>query len=414
MKSRGFQITIYHGKVVDAFISEKKSKGGKSFGFVRFSNFSDAQRAISRLNGFVILGSRIWVNIARYKGRRTIWRRVIKQRSLLFIKETNQKSVEDVLRSKEVEEDMEAVQKSNTRERRSEVGDVRFSVSVREKGWSEESKNKFSQKERSQVVANESVSESESAIGLESEKLQNGNRIISTDIIKEKVIENESVGEYCQKMLWKLNEGDHDALNVGILTEDDFGACRLNSGMDRACEGVANMGLALVLGPSGGHDGSVDFDEGLGSLDMEGQHLREGNTLLPDQIYPNNHGIPETKGRGLCQEIEEEFLNTVRGRRKKKQFNKRISSMRVIQDRVLSSKEKQKRDRSRRKEKSSAASRKEDKVVNLSLSNSDISNRRKVILREAKQTWELGKKLGLSVRGDERDVIEDIMRLEDQ
>ncbi|PPS01049.1 hypothetical protein GOBAR_AA19617 [Gossypium barbadense] len=294
------------------------------------------------------------------------------------------------------------------------VGDVRFSVSVREKRWSEESKNKFSQKERSQVVANESVSESESAIGLESEKLQNGNRIVSTDIIKEKVIENESVGEDCQKMLWELNEGDHDALNVGILTEDDFGACRLNSGMDRACEDVANMGLALVLGPSGGHDGSVDFDEGLGSLDMEGQHLREGNTLLPDQIYPNNHGIPETEGRGLCQEIEEEFLNTVRGRRKKKQFNKRISSMRVIQDRVLSSKEKQRRDRSRRKEKSSAASRKEDKVVNLSLSNSDISNRRKVILREAKQTWELGKKLGLSVRGDERDVIEDIMRLEDQ
>ncbi|KAG8502521.1 hypothetical protein CXB51_001156 [Gossypium anomalum] len=45
---------------------------------------------------------------------------------------------------------------------------------------------------------------------------------------------------------------------------------------------------------------------------------------------------------------------------------------------------------------------------------SDISNRREIILREAKQTWELGKKLGLSVRGDERDVIEDIMRLEDQ
>ncbi|PPR92572.1 hypothetical protein GOBAR_AA28098 [Gossypium barbadense] len=186
-------------------------------------------------------------------------------------------------------------------------GDVRFSVSVREKGWSEESKNNFSQKEKSQVVADESMSESKSVIGLESEKLP---------------------------------DGDHDVVNGGILTEDDFSACRLNSGMDS---------------PSGGHDGSVDFDEGLGSLDMEGKHLRKGNTLLPDQIYPNNHGIPKTNGRGLCQEIEEEFLNTVR----------------------------------------------------------DISNRRKVILREAKQTWELGKKLGLSVRGDERDVMEDTMQLED-
>lgn len=49
--------------------------------------------------------------------------------------------------------------------------------------------------------------------------------------------------------------------------------------------------------------------------------------------------------------------------------------------------------------------------MNLSLSDSDISNRRKVILREAKQTWEVGKKLGLSVSGEEREVIEENMRL---
>ncbi|KAK5771081.1 hypothetical protein PVK06_047256 [Gossypium arboreum] len=88
--------------------------------------------------------------------------------------------------------------------------------------------------------------------------------------------------------------------------------------------------------------------------------------------------------------------------------------MRKIQDRVLSSKEKQKRDQSKRKGKSNEELRREDKVMNLSLSDSDISNRRNVILRKAKQTWEIGKKLGLSVRGDERDLIEDIMRLEEQ
>ncbi|PPR84179.1 hypothetical protein GOBAR_AA36534 [Gossypium barbadense] len=42
--------------------------------------------------------------------------------------------------------------------------------------------------------------------------------------------------------------------------------------------------------------------------------------------------IPETEGRSIRQEIEEEFLSTIRSRRKKKQFNKRIRSMRVIQD----------------------------------------------------------------------------------
>ncbi|KAH1090639.1 hypothetical protein J1N35_017896 [Gossypium stocksii] len=58
-----------------------------------------------------------------------------------------------------------------------EVGDVRFSVCVREKGWSEESKHNFLQKEGRQMVADESVSESESAIGLELGKLQDGNQM---------------------------------------------------------------------------------------------------------------------------------------------------------------------------------------------------------------------------------------------
>ncbi|KAH1130986.1 hypothetical protein J1N35_002364 [Gossypium stocksii] len=53
------------------------------------------------------------------------------------------------------------------------------------------------------------------------------------------------------------------------------------------------------------------------------------------------------------------------------------------------------------------------KYRNLMAVDENLSNRRKVILREAKQTWEIGKKLGLRVRGDERDVIEEIMRLEE-
>ncbi|KAH1114713.1 hypothetical protein J1N35_008091 [Gossypium stocksii] len=87
--------------------------------------------------------------------------------------------------------------------------------------------------------------------------------------------------------------------------------------------------------------------------------------------------------------------------------------MREIQDKVLTSKEKNKRDKSRRKE-DKVDHRCEEKIVNLSLSDSDFSNRRKVILREAKQTWEVGKKLGLIAWGDEREVLEDLMSLEEQ
>lgn len=88
--------------------------------------------------------------------------------------------------------------------------------------------------------------------------------------------------------------------------------------------------------------------------------------------------------------------------------------MRDIQDGVLTTKEKQKRDRVLRKEKGKEAASNVQKIANLSLSDSDISNGRKVILGKAKKIWKVGKKLGFNVRGDERDVIEEILRLEGQ
>lgn len=112
--------------------------------------------------------------------------------------------------------------------------------------------------------------------------------------------------------------------------------------------------------------------------------------------------------------MEEEFFQTSQNRRKKKALNKRIRSMREIQDRVLSTKEKQKRDRKEKIAKGKENTRCEDLTVNLSLSDSDISNRKRVILREAKRTWEVGKMLRLSVRGDEKEIIDEISRLEGQ
>ncbi|KAL1180919.1 hypothetical protein V6Z11_A02G011100 [Gossypium hirsutum] len=187
--------------------------------------------------------------------------------------------------------------------------------------------------------------------------------------------------------------------------------------MDRACEDIANMGLASGLGLSEGQDGLAIAEQRMDLPRSDGHPL--GGEILPvvDQSPQGenfNSVIPKTEDRGFCQELEKEFYNTIRSRRKKKQFNKRIRSMCSIQDGVLSSKQIQRRDQSRRKDKSSIASVSEDKVVNLSLSDSDLSNRKNVILREAKQTWEVGKKLGLKVQGHEEDVIEEIMRLKGQ
>ncbi|KAH1039908.1 hypothetical protein J1N35_041651 [Gossypium stocksii] len=86
--------------------------------------------------------------------------------------------------------------------------------------------------------------------------------------------------------------------------------------------------------------------------------------------------------------------------------------MRKIQDSVLTSKEKQKRDRGAKKLKGKGNSRRVENIVNLSMSDSDISNRRKVILKEARKTWEVGKRLGFSVHGEEELIIEELIRLE--
>ncbi|KAL4342271.1 hypothetical protein GQ457_08G027490 [Hibiscus cannabinus] len=66
----------HHGDVIDAFIPKKRSKSGKRFGFVRYATKDDAFRAISRLNGFILFGSRILVNLARFRTRTYFWRKV--------------------------------------------------------------------------------------------------------------------------------------------------------------------------------------------------------------------------------------------------------------------------------------------------------------------------------------------------
>ncbi|KAK8701943.1 hypothetical protein V6N13_020318 [Hibiscus sabdariffa] len=65
-----------HGDVVDAFISTKRNIKGRRFDFVRFSKKTDADRAIERLNGFKLFGSKITVSVAKYNTRVAYWRRI--------------------------------------------------------------------------------------------------------------------------------------------------------------------------------------------------------------------------------------------------------------------------------------------------------------------------------------------------
>ncbi|KAK8695500.1 hypothetical protein V6N13_000658 [Hibiscus sabdariffa] len=63
-----------HGEVTDAFIPRKRNRRGTRYGFVRFTNRRDADRAIERLNGFNLFGSIIHVGYALFNDRTTHWR----------------------------------------------------------------------------------------------------------------------------------------------------------------------------------------------------------------------------------------------------------------------------------------------------------------------------------------------------
>ncbi|KAK8603627.1 hypothetical protein V6N13_096101 [Hibiscus sabdariffa] len=66
----------HHGDVLNAFIPKKRSKSGRRFAFVRYATKADAILTISRLNGFILFGSRVSVNLARFRARMSFWRKV--------------------------------------------------------------------------------------------------------------------------------------------------------------------------------------------------------------------------------------------------------------------------------------------------------------------------------------------------
>ncbi|KAK8544296.1 hypothetical protein V6N13_034658 [Hibiscus sabdariffa] len=78
------QVFERQGDVVDSFIANKLDRSGRRFGFVRFSNNRDADRAIERLNRFNLYGSRIEVSYVKFQGRTSYWRKV-KPRTETFV-----------------------------------------------------------------------------------------------------------------------------------------------------------------------------------------------------------------------------------------------------------------------------------------------------------------------------------------
>ncbi|KAK5840754.1 hypothetical protein PVK06_009657 [Gossypium arboreum] len=225
--------------------------------------------------------------------------------------------------------------------------------------------------------------------------------------LKEGVIEKDGTGSSAEGI---MSEEHFFGNNETISIEG------MNTGVevDRAKENGLNMGLFSQVDMNVVSGQHMSADPVVGFTRKSGQPPKSGSNPIESDVEGIGLGCRRVGELKVRFSIEEEFFQTSQNRRKKKYLNKRIRSMCEIQDCVLSTKEKQKRDRNEKIAKGKEKTRCEDLTVNLSLSDSDISNCRRVILREAKKTWEVEKMLGLSVRGDEEEIIDEITRLERQ
>ncbi|KAK8628174.1 hypothetical protein V6N13_063886 [Hibiscus sabdariffa] len=88
-------------------------------------------------------------------------------------------------------------------------------------------------------------------------------------------------------------------------------------------------------------------------------------------------------------------------------------SLASLQNNAISSVERKRRDRAQRKLKKNWFDRELSSLEGRSLSDSDIRSRQKVLIREAQKTLEVGKEVGIKIKGPEKDVIREIILLEE-
>ncbi|MBA0790915.1 hypothetical protein Gohar_015529 [Gossypium harknessii] len=312
----------YHGEVIDAFISTKKSKSGRMFGFVRFEKMVDKRRAINRLNNFLILGYKISIYMARFKGRSQVGR------TAPFIGKSSIKHSFALL-------ELGIIQNSNRI-----MGRVSFS-------WRELD-------EGEQLQKNDDV-------GI---KQPTGTyRLVNISRAR-----GENVNGGC-KRTWENDSKMGEEQLCGSRASINLGDEEDNCCYEQAREDFSYVGLSIMA------------------------HIMRADGSIESNNFVNQRGRVESEG-----EVRED-----RGQK--------VRSMFEIQYRFLIVAKKKKRVQVLRRRKGRGNSDTYEDVVNASLADSHINNRRKLILDEAKNAWEVRKMLGFSVRGDEREVVDEIIRL---
>ncbi|PPS11771.1 hypothetical protein GOBAR_AA08864 [Gossypium barbadense] len=433
----------YHGDVVDAFIPLKRCRNGNMFGFVRFNNERDAQRAILRLNGFSLMGMRIGVKMARYNGRRKIWQndsgQKFQEQSIEIVKEAkNEESLEKNAggvkntEKRIVQGHVEDEIRIQGRHFLVEISDEELVDLLRQTEWSylkdffikielwsenlkikervtwievsgvplhcwnyetfsrvaglwgklvsigenltkvhnfekmellisltQSNMARWKKTEEDSISESESVARSRPEVPLEGREnvksgelidtnIENGNNINERQQILELVI-NETKSEHVSKELKK-----------GSAVEAD-------KGLEKALKDVRDMGLDIVKDTledpkAGGVANGSNLGVGCRKV---------GISKLVENISPVE-GIMNSQDNETVK--EEELNQMILRRKKKKGLNKKIRSMHEIQNSFLTSKERKKRNRALNKEKGREYRKDNERVVNLSVSDSDLRN----------------------------------------
>ncbi|KAL4279899.1 hypothetical protein GQ457_03G014630 [Hibiscus cannabinus] len=113
-------------------------------------------------------------------------------------------------------------------------------------------------------------------------------------------------------------------------------------------------------------------------------------------------------------EYEEAYLDSTNfGRLSKNQKIKeqRFGSLVEIQDKVLTDSERKNRDKAKKRIKKKNKASEKSELEGISLTDSDMQARRRILINEAKKTLEVGRLIGFEIEGEENEAIMELVEI---
>ncbi|KAL4361524.1 hypothetical protein GQ457_04G009880 [Hibiscus cannabinus] len=173
----------------------------------------------------------------------------------------------------------------------------------------------------------------------------------------------------------------------------------------RVLEDVKNMGLmvegesAVVKQKDNKVNWAKEIEDRFAASANKWFGLQEGVDCVVTQSEGEENG-------GFFPELENSNL------KRKNKKGKKYRSLLEFQEKALTTAEKKRRDRALRRKKIKKQDLENSELSGRSLSDFDLATRGETLIKEAKKTLKLGKKLGMQIVGCEQEVVRELMLLE--